>query len=50
MSNKQRVAMQCKAHKKIVVNVCKMALIKKVNGKKPFFVTCDATRKPKPPH
>jgi len=27
-----------------------MALVIKVSGKRPFFVTCDVARKPKPPH
>ncbi len=33
-----------------MANVCKMAMLKKANGKKTFFVTCDSFGKPKPPH
>jgi hypothetical protein len=41
---------QHKACREIMANSCKMIMLKKVNGKKPFFVTCDFSGKPKPPH
>lgn len=42
--------MQHKARREIMANACKMIMLKKVNGKKPFFVTCDFSGKPIPPH
>jgi hypothetical protein len=34
-----------------IVNIaCKLAIIRKNNGLKPFFVTCHSFGKPKPPH
>jgi hypothetical protein len=50
MSNKDHVVLQHKAQRMIMTNACKQVVIMKVNGLKPFFVTCDASRKPKPPH
>jgi len=47
-TKREHVALQCKARKEIVANAWKMAIERKVNGHKPFFVTCDSTRKPKP--
>jgi hypothetical protein len=33
-----------------MANARKMIMLKKANGKKQFFVTCDLSGKPKPPH
>lgn len=46
---KEHVALQHKARIEIMANARKMAIERKANGHKPFFVTCDSTKKPKPP-
>lgn len=50
MSKKERVTMLRKAQRAIVANAYKQAIIRKANGQKSFFVTCDSSRKPKPPY
>jgi hypothetical protein len=50
MIKKEQQAMQCKACQTIMAKVRKMAIKKKNKGLKPFLVTCDSSRKPKPPH
>ncbi len=49
LSKKECKVVQRKAHKVIMNKACKMAIKKKANGMKLFFVTCDSTRKPKVP-
>jgi hypothetical protein len=50
MSKKDCVAPQRKAQRMIVTDAHKQIVIRKANGLRPFFVTCDAFGKPKSPH
>jgi hypothetical protein len=43
MSKKKQATMLRKARRTIVANARKQAIIRKANGQKPFFVTCDLT-------
>jgi hypothetical protein len=49
MSKKERATMLQKTQRTIVANAHKQVIIQKANGQKSFFVTCDSSRKPKPP-
>ncbi len=50
LSKKEHASAQRKARRTIVNNARKLAITRKANGQKPFFVTCDSSGKPKPPH
>jgi hypothetical protein len=50
MSKKKQATMLRKVRRTIVANARKQAIIRKANGQKPFFVTCDSSRKLKPPY
>ncbi len=43
LSKKEREAIHYKAHRVIVNKACKMAIERKDNEMKQFFVTCDST-------
>jgi hypothetical protein len=50
LTKKEQQIVQCKVRRLIVNKACKLAIIKKTNGHKQFFVTYDPSRKPQPPH
>lgn len=47
---KEQQIVQCKACRLIVNKAWKLVIIKKANGQKPFFVSCDPFGEPQPPH
>ncbi len=50
LSKKEWQTIQCKARKLIVNKACKLAIIRKANRQKPFFVSYDPSGKPQLPH
>jgi hypothetical protein len=50
LSKKEREVVQHKTRSVIVNKACNMAIERKANGMKLFFVTCDSTKKPKAPY
>lgn len=50
MNTKECVIALRKAHMNIMNNAQRQAIIRKSNGQKPFFVTCESSRKPKALH
>jgi hypothetical protein len=48
-TKKEQQIVQCKARKLIVNKACKLVIIKKANGQKPFFVSCDPFGEPNCP-
>jgi hypothetical protein len=49
LSKKEHVTIQQKTQRNIIHNARKLAIIRKNNGQKPYYVTRDSFEKPKPP-
>lgn len=50
MTKKQQLAAQRKMRRDIIKRAREMAVGRKLEGKKPYFVRCDSFGKPQPPH